>query len=294
MSDLYTNPYYRRELEAEYIQQAIDKVFGLLFYELQRLKDNQYILRADERSIAEWEKGFTIIPAPSESLEFRRQRLLNRNTTKPPYTMDYLESRLDALLGAGNYLCYQEGMTLYVESSVSNAQWFTEITVTVNRMKPAAVVYVLSPYLVKTVLVAEEISLSQRIYNYWLGTAWVLGSKPFSHQGEPEQIKTKEVMSLQPVFFSALAALGAQDIAGVRLTGPSGGVVIDEFITKEGIGNIATIEYEVSPEQIQEITLIELLNGDEVVLDTATVYIPVADTVQIKHRITMKEGVVNA
>ena len=97
--------YYNDQLEAKYIRQAGQKMWRLYADEIHRLSINQFILTADEQGIAAYEERLGILPdLATEDLEFRRLRLLNRNQTKPPFTLEYLQERLDDLLGESGYL----------------------------------------------------------------------------------------------------------------------------------------------------------------------------------------------
>lgn len=61
-----------------------------------------FILTADQKSIAIWEKEIGIYPdLHMETLDFRRRRLIHRYTMKPPFTMNWLEQQLKELLGEG-------------------------------------------------------------------------------------------------------------------------------------------------------------------------------------------------
>ena len=132
--------YYENPIEAKYIRQALEKMLGGFFYELERLKINQYILTADELGITQLEKQFDIIPDLSmEDLAFRRQRLLNRNTTKPPFTLEYLEDKLAELITDGSHKVVMDypHYALDVEIGLDNAQLYNEIALTVDTIKPA-------------------------------------------------------------------------------------------------------------------------------------------------------------
>ena len=132
--------YYENPIEAKYIRQALEKMLGGFFYELERLKINQYILTADELGITQLEKQFDIIPDLSmEDLAFRRQRLLNRNTTKPPFTLEYLEDKLAELITDGSHKVVMDypHYALDVEIGLDNAQLYNEIALTIDTIKPA-------------------------------------------------------------------------------------------------------------------------------------------------------------
>lgn len=140
MSEILEQFYYTEPIEAKYIRQGTGKLLDVFFYELERLKVNQYILTADELGISQLEKEFDIVPDYTiEDLEFRRQRLLNRNTTKPPFTLEYLHERLDALIQEGSYKINMDypNYAMDLEIGMDHAQMYQEIAFTVGNMKPA-------------------------------------------------------------------------------------------------------------------------------------------------------------
>lgn len=71
--------------------------------------DDAFILTAGEKSIGIWEKEIGIRADPSvEDIEFRRKRLINRYTTKPPFTIKWLERQLKELLEDGFIRCERD------------------------------------------------------------------------------------------------------------------------------------------------------------------------------------------
>ncbi len=63
---------------------------------------DSFIKTADKNSIEIWEKEIGIqADILNESIDFRRQRLINRYTMKPPFTIRWLEQQLKQLLGNG-------------------------------------------------------------------------------------------------------------------------------------------------------------------------------------------------
>ena len=70
---------------------------------LQRVYDNLYIQTADTSIIGYHESLFGVMASPTESLEYRRLRILNRYNNVTPLTMVTLRERLNQLVGFGNY-----------------------------------------------------------------------------------------------------------------------------------------------------------------------------------------------
>ena len=69
-----------------------------------QLVNNQWVLTANVEGLEEYENMFDILPDPSDSIQLRRERLINRLSTAPPYTFRYLQQRLNSFLGSGNYI----------------------------------------------------------------------------------------------------------------------------------------------------------------------------------------------
>lgn len=146
-----------------------------------------------------WGQVFRIVPNPQvESLAFRRTRVLNHTSTRPPYTLGFLYQKLDGLIGPGkwkvtvNYPNY----ILHIESTAQNQNYATELVFTINRIKPAHIVWVNAPFVRMRLLLFEIIPSAQRIYSYKLG-AWELGRLPFATDGSEGVVKMPETPSIQ-------------------------------------------------------------------------------------------------
>ena len=112
--------------------------------EITAVADNFFFQTMDEGAVSQWEKIVNIVPNPAaEDLDFRRARVLNRISIRPPFTLGFLYQKLDELIGPGpwegtvNYPKY----TLYIEWSAQNQNYATEVASTINRTKPAQIVY---------------------------------------------------------------------------------------------------------------------------------------------------------
>ena len=169
-------PWYREVLDYQEICKTEEEQFKGLASAITSVADNFFFQTMGENAVALWEQVFSIIPdIENETLSFRRARLLNRISTRPPFSLGFLYQKLDELIGPGKYIVtvdYQN-YTLYVASSAQNQQYASEVAYTINQIKPAHIVYVNSPYLQSSLLLSETIELSKVVYNYRLG-AWVL------------------------------------------------------------------------------------------------------------------------
>ena len=279
---------YNGVLEISVLSETDDVLLDRALAKLERAQLNQFILTADEETISVYEKMFSILANPTtETLQFRRERVLNRMSLQPPFTMRWLQNKLDEIIGVGKWDAYVDyaNRTLYIESFVVNQQWFNELRITINRIKPCNLVFVNKPLIMADVVANETIVSATKHYAYILGQ-WQLGQEPFATT-DSEEVKLPSVNSINPNLLADVASFSATDVVAVRL---NGSVKLSDFTTKAGQGTTTIVEYEVKPAQASEITQIELLGTGDRVLTASSVYIPVTEAVICKHSINFKEG----
>lgn len=280
---------YNGVLEISVLSETDDVLLDQALAKLERAQLNQFILTADEETISVYEKMFSILANPTtETLQFRRERILNRMSLQPPFTMRWLQNKLDEIIGVGKWDAYVDyaNRTLYIESFVVNQQWFNELRITINRIKPCNLVFVNKPLIMADVVANETIVSATKHYAYILGQ-WQLGQEPFATTNSEEVIKLPSVNSINPNLLADVASFSATDVVAVRL---NGSVKLSDFTTKAGQGTTTIVEYEVKPAQASEIMQIELLGTGDRVLTASSVYIPVTEAVICKHSINFKEG----
>lgn len=280
---------YNGVLEISVLSETDDVLLDQSLAKLERAQLNQFILTADEETISVYEKMFSILANPTtETLQFRRERILNRMSLQPPFTMRWLQNKLDGIIGVGKWNAYVDyaNRTLYIESFVVNQQWFNELRITINRIKPCNLVFVNKPLIMADVVANETIVSATQHYNYILGQ-WQLGQEPFATTDPEEVIKLPSVNSINPNLLADIASFSATDVVAVRL---NGSVKLSDFTTKAGQGATTIVEYKVKPAQASEVTQIELLGTGDRVLTASAVYIPVTEAVICKHVINFKEG----
>ena len=282
-------PWYREVLDYQEICGTEQAQFEALADEIVSVADNFFFQTMDERAVSQWEQVFRIVPNPAaESLEFRRARILNRISTRPPFTLGFLYQKLDELIGVGVWTVHMDypNYTLYIESSAENQQYATEVAYTINRIKPAHIVYINTPYVRTGLILSESIELSQRIFNYKLG-AWGLGVLPFATEQSQGVIKMPSVPSIQEALLEDTVNFVSSDIAKARINGT---IEITD-LNKNAEGNILTVTYTVAQSQAETVTSTELLDADGVVLTSSAVFVPVSGATLLKHTIPVSEGV---
>ena len=253
-----------------------------------RVYGNFFIQSMDSTALKDWEDIFGILASPTDTLDFRRDRLMNRMSMKPPYTADFLRLQLDRLLGEGNYelIIDNANYTIYVESAAENQTYAVEAAYTINTIKPAHIVYINTPLITENVYANETISGEKYRWNYTLGS-WLLGQDPFA-TGEGENIfKMASTKSLSNLLINDLASAAQTAIAKARI---NGSIVITD-LTETVAGGVLTVTYSVLPSQTSVVNKVELLDSSNQVLSSADVYIPVPSTTAIKHTIVVEEAV---
>lgn len=282
-------PWYREVLDYQQICQTEQQFFEALAQEINAVADNFFFQTMDAGAVSQWEQILGITPnLTTESLQFRQARLVNRISTRPPYTVRFLYEKLDELIGPGQWTVTMDypNYTLYVESSAENQQYATEVAYTINAIKPAHIVYANTPYVQTGLLLSETIELYQRQWNYNLG-GWGLGVLPFASDISKGVIKMPATPSIQQTLLTGTANFVSEDIASARI---NGSVVISD-LEKTVSGSTLTVTYTVPQDQATEVTLAELLDSDGNVLTSSTVYVPVESNTVMKHIIPAAEGV---
>lgn len=285
----YWPRWFREILDFQALCQTEGEELRVMAAFMERVRANLFIQTMDEATTADWEEIFHIIPNPvTETLEFRRDRILNRLSMHPPFTLTFLYQRLDALFGPGNWDVEVDypNYTIYIEAAVEDQQYFSEMSITMDIIKPCHIVYISRPRVAASFLVSETVVRYHAQYNYILGS-WELGRLPFATQGEEETVKMAAQPSIQQAFLDQAASFVADDIKTVRINGN----ILITALSKSTVGNVASVGYRVLRTQTEEVDLIELLDKAGTVLTTSAVSVPVAeDTVAFRHAFIVKEG----
>lgn len=286
----YFPRYYKGILETDELIKVENDIWNNLYLLLNKAKNNQFIAYADEDGIYAYEQLFQIVADPeTETLEERRFRLLNRIQTLSYYTMIYLRQKLNSLFGENNYEVEMDYLnyTLYVKSNATNSFIYKESIATINKIKPANIVFINVPFIPTTIEVGEEIYQQKWWWNYILGGKWRVGQKPFISVQDLSKLKSEEVQSLTPLMLSKLKTFTGEEIKAVLINDT---YKITTFVQKIITGEYLRIQYNVENwEQIQLITNIKFLDEGDLILSNDPVYIPISSDTMIEHRINIRE-----
>lgn len=283
----YLPAWYKSVSDYQEIMDTESTDFDTLKNDVLRVYGNLFFSTMDIQAVEQWELLLGIIPDPSDTLEFRRTRVLNRVSMKPPYTERFLQDKLDELIGPGKYTMVVDvqNFTLTIETAASDQSFATEVLYTINRVKPAHILYINRPALYDTILESEKIEKIQNEWNYILGS-WVLGFAPFVGGSTSEVIKVAATPSIQDRFLNAIATFSMGDISSARLNGS----IVKSTLTKAQSGSTFTVSYVVTPSDTNQISKIELLDANSQVLTSISLYVPVSQVTDIKHTFYTKEG----
>ncbi|MGK5512062.1 putative phage tail protein [Brevibacillus formosus] len=163
----------------------MDKAVNQLF-------DDQFVMTSSPQAIERREKMLKIQADPStESLDFRKKRILNRYQTKPPFTIRWLQRQLNELVGAGLVIVNVDvqNFILYVKADIDDAAVFKEVNHTVLTVKPANLIYNQQTEINEGITLQENIYKSSLERKTGLSTTWQLGISPFAVRGEEVQVK---------------------------------------------------------------------------------------------------------
>ncbi|WP_068773463.1 putative phage tail protein [Paenibacillus sp. FJAT-26967] len=188
----YLPQQYRDILEFQKLTAAEDPEFDRLHKAVEQALDDKFVLTASESSIRRWEAQLTIrADTSAETLEFRRKRIINRLSTKPPFTERYLQERLDYLLGPGKAIVSidVQAAILKITAKLTDAPLFKELAYTIRNVKPANLVYLQETALGDTILIEEQLFKTPLSRRTRLSTTWKLGSTPFATRNQEVQVK---------------------------------------------------------------------------------------------------------
>lgn len=287
----YYPHWFRRILDFQALCRTEGGELRAMAAAMDQIHQNLFVQTMDEGTCAQWEAILRILPTPGETLEFRRLRVQNRLSLRPPFTLIFLREKLDLLFGPDNYVVEADypNYTLYIEATVQDQAVFTEVSALLGIIKPCHIVYTARPRLDSGLLLAERVGRGETIYNYILG-AWALGEKPFAVFDEKEVLKIETTPSIQQALLDQTAGFVASDVAAARI---NGSIVITD-LTRAVTGNTGSVSYPVLREQTAEVTLAELLDKGGNVLASSPVVVPVTDEkIELRHSFTVKEGTAN-
>lgn len=174
----YIPQYYKEVPEFREIANTVNAELDLFKDNLMKLLKEQYILTAVV-TIRDREKDFYIEPSSGESIEFRRERLIERKGRKPPITRISLRSMINSFTKT-NYSevkLVPDEYAFRVGVPAVDSPKYREIVDLVNKLKPANMelefVFLLTP-----VGINIEFSYYGVLFDYLFSGTYLCGTKP--------------------------------------------------------------------------------------------------------------------
>ena len=130
--------------------------------------DDTFANRATSDGIARWEAILGITPDPStETLQFRRERVLNRLRNTTPFTERALQGLMDNIMGVGgwSYDLDPVNCTLDIIGTRPGGNWLNEMTLTLDSIIPANIAWTLNLYSTTWQSVYEKYGSWEDVYN---------------------------------------------------------------------------------------------------------------------------------
>ena len=284
----YLPSLYRENKEMEGLMNAEQPIYDEAETDTKFAFSRQFVVTADEKGVEQYEKILGIMPTATDSLEFRKRRVITRLSTTPPYTLNYLKQQLTTIFGAGNFNAWVDygKRELYVDSFINNISLFFELETFIAKVKPANMIYIYRSLVLPKVGVSSRYLAGWGKWNYKLDGTWNLGAKPFAtyYLGE---FKMNNQSSITPFTLNYSASK------------------LKEIITKVVINNTITVNssdflnFNVSGGRITFDVLVETANiliesvkiyAGENVIDDATLAVKSGENARIRFEIEYKEA----
>ena len=133
----YLPHWFREVRDFLVLLKAQEPSFADLEEGLRRVRENLYVQTMDAGTLEGMERLLDLLADPSESLAFRRARVLNRLSIQPPFTLRFLHGKLDQLAGMGRWKVQVDypnyGLYVSVMESIASPR---EILTTLDIIKP--------------------------------------------------------------------------------------------------------------------------------------------------------------
>lgn len=118
------------------IAEGEQPAFDMAWYNTDTLRDEQYIFSAEDIGLRRWERMLGILPKDTDTVEYRRDRIISRLNEELPYTLKQLRKMLDALCGKENYTLNLYEYTLTVKVAVVAKRRFLDVVSLLERITP--------------------------------------------------------------------------------------------------------------------------------------------------------------
>ena len=308
----YLPSLYRENKEIEGLMNAEQPIYDEAETDTKFAFSRQFVVTADEKGVEQYEKILGIMPTATDSLEFRKRRVITRLSTTPPYTLNYLKQQLTTIFGAGNFNAWVDygKRELYVDSFINNISLFFELETFIAKVKPANMIYIYRSLVLPKVGVSSRYLAGWGKWNYRLDGTWNLGAKPFYSDDTTEEwnyrLDGTWNLGAKPFATYYLGEIKMNNQSSITpFTLNYSASKLKEIITKVVINNTITVNssdflnFNVSGGRITFDVLVETANiliesvkiyAGENVIDDATLAVKSGENARIRFEIEYKEA----
>ena len=308
----YLPSLYRENKEMEGLMNAEQPIYDEAETDTKFAFSRQFVVTADEKGVEQYEKILGIMPTATDSLEFRKRRVITRLSTTPPYTLNYLKQQLTTIFGAGNFNAWVDygKRELYVDSFINNISLFFELETFIAKVKPANMIYIYRSLVLPKVGVSSRYLADWGKWNYRLDGTWNLGAKPFYSDDTTEEwnyrLDGTWNLGAKPFATYYLGEIKMNNQSSITpFTLNYSASKLKEIITKVVINNTITVNssdfltFNVSGGRITFDVLVETVNiliesvkiyAGENVIDDATLAVKSGENARIRFEIEYKEA----
>jgi hypothetical protein len=184
----YVPNYYEGVKDMKELVKVENALFKDGTISLEQFIKNQFIMYCDVPTLTKFEEVYDIVAHPTDTLEWRRERVLLRINMRPPFSWWFLIRKLDDLFGKGKYKASVDfaNQVLLIESGAETSGLFRESVVFINAIKPANMVYTHIP------TVTERVKLKERLFKTSVDFARVgyvvVGVTALEYEGVEEEV----------------------------------------------------------------------------------------------------------
>lgn len=308
----YLPSLYRENKEMEGLMNAEQPIYDEAETDTKFAFSRQFVVTADEKGVEQYEKILGIMPTATDSLEFRKRRVITRLSTTPPYTLNYLKQQLTTIFGAGNFNAWVDygKRELYVDSFINNISLFFELETFIAKVKPANMIYIYRSLVLPKVGVSSRYLAGWGKWNYRLDETWNLGAKQFYSDDTAEEwnyrLDGTWNLGAKPFATYYLGEIKMNNQSSITpFTLNYSASKLKEIITKVVINNTITVNssdflnFNVSGGRITFDVLVETANiliesvkiyAGENVIDDATLAVKSGENARIRFEIEYKEA----
>jgi hypothetical protein len=133
----YLPPFLREVLELIQLTNSEDRVFNMMWDEVDKALNNFYIDTLDEYGCSRWESMLDINILGTDTLQDRRFRIKTRINMELPYTYKRLIEMLNTLCGSDGYAIDLSEYSLKVRLELTAKKQFDSVVELLNNVVPA-------------------------------------------------------------------------------------------------------------------------------------------------------------